>query len=326
MSNRISWVDFAKGIGIILVVYGHVLRGIESASMGLSESFFAISDKLVYGFHMPLFFLLSGLFLSKWINKGFKKGVTEKAALLLIPYLIWSLIQGSVNIVLSSFTNQSLTWGDLIINMFMSPFGQFWFLYVLFIMFVIYYIFRKVTTQNSTLIISLILFLIAPFSDVWVLNSVFKNFFFFVVGVNLMNFNLQKVEKCVSNNLYKLSSVVLFIVINYIYLSIELTTFWENLLELPVAIIGINLIIVVSVIVSKIKPFKFIEVLGVLSMAIYLLHILAGSGTRIILNGIFNIDNVAIHIVVGTVLGIAFPVIAYKIIEKFKINKYLFGR
>lgn len=44
---RLEWVDVAKGIGIILVVTGHVwTRG-------------PVRD-LIYAFHMPLFFLLSG--------------------------------------------------------------------------------------------------------------------------------------------------------------------------------------------------------------------------------------------------------------------------
>jgi fucose 4-O-acetylase-like acetyltransferase len=46
--DRIDWVDVARGIGIVAVVVGHVwTRG------GLRDA--------MYSFHMPLFFLLSGL-------------------------------------------------------------------------------------------------------------------------------------------------------------------------------------------------------------------------------------------------------------------------
>ena len=46
--GRLEWIDVARGIGIVAVVVGHVwTRG------GLRDA--------MYSFHMPLFFLLSGL-------------------------------------------------------------------------------------------------------------------------------------------------------------------------------------------------------------------------------------------------------------------------
>jgi fucose 4-O-acetylase-like acetyltransferase len=50
--SRISYIDIAKGIGIILVVMGH-------------NDFSLISPflfKLIYSFHMPVFFFMSGIF------------------------------------------------------------------------------------------------------------------------------------------------------------------------------------------------------------------------------------------------------------------------
>ncbi|MDB4201501.1 hypothetical protein N9763_00715 [Polaribacter sp.] len=40
-TQRIDWIDQAKGFGIILVVYGHNFPSIED---------------YIYSFHMPLFF------------------------------------------------------------------------------------------------------------------------------------------------------------------------------------------------------------------------------------------------------------------------------
>jgi fucose 4-O-acetylase-like acetyltransferase len=64
---RFQWVDTAKGTGIILVVYGHVIRGLHSAAI-VSEQMFYFSDTLVYSFHMPLFFVLAGLFFTRSIK------------------------------------------------------------------------------------------------------------------------------------------------------------------------------------------------------------------------------------------------------------------
>src|SRR5687768_10013404 len=73
---RHGWVDVLKGFGIILVVAGHV--------------FAKNTTHVIYMFHMPLFFFLSG-FLCKPVagHSGF---VTKKAVALLLPYLVFLIV------------------------------------------------------------------------------------------------------------------------------------------------------------------------------------------------------------------------------------------
>ena len=54
-------------------------------------------------------------------------------------------------------------------------------------------------------------------------------------------------------------------------------------------------------------------------MGIYLMHVLAGSGVRVILNKFLGIDSVSIHIVLGVLAGIALPLIAIRIIDRLGI-------
>ena len=55
INKNIDWVNNAKGLGIILVVFGHVWRGINAKGL-LNNTTFLFIDDLVYSFHMPLFF------------------------------------------------------------------------------------------------------------------------------------------------------------------------------------------------------------------------------------------------------------------------------
>lgn len=50
-NNRINWIDITKGLVMILTVYSHC---------GLS--LIPILGTWVYGFYMPLFFFISGIF------------------------------------------------------------------------------------------------------------------------------------------------------------------------------------------------------------------------------------------------------------------------
>ena len=71
-------LDIAKGIGIILIVFGHI-RNSDSNPILLD----AIS--FVYYFHVTLFFFLSGYFASP--KRSFSEYATKKGKQLLIPYL-----------------------------------------------------------------------------------------------------------------------------------------------------------------------------------------------------------------------------------------------
>ena len=73
-NNRIVWVDIAKGIGIILVLIGHI-------SQNKNLHYF------IYSFHMPLFFIISGYLYSEK-----EQYVRKKAKSILLPYLFWSIV------------------------------------------------------------------------------------------------------------------------------------------------------------------------------------------------------------------------------------------
>ena len=62
-SERIAWIDAAKGIGILLVVLGHTFN----IPVWLHN--------WIYSFHMPLFFLLAGLIIRPiHAGGGYKRG------------------------------------------------------------------------------------------------------------------------------------------------------------------------------------------------------------------------------------------------------------
>ena len=93
MKKRIEWVDLAKGVGILLVVYGHVILGIHDADIGFSGINYDIQHSVIYTVHMPLFFFLSGLFAIRWVKRDAKVAILQKVKSLLIPYFIWGIVQ-----------------------------------------------------------------------------------------------------------------------------------------------------------------------------------------------------------------------------------------
>ena len=86
ISKRIEYIDIAKGIGILLVVFGHVVWG---GNYPMPHAGFI--SNLIYSFHMPLFFIISGMCIKE--SKVLDKQTVRKMALAyLIPYAIWTIL------------------------------------------------------------------------------------------------------------------------------------------------------------------------------------------------------------------------------------------
>ncbi|MFZ6657462.1 acyltransferase family protein [Undibacterium sp. TJN19] len=88
MQARNATIDIGKGLGIILVVFGH--NWIIAHDHG--ELF-----RIVFSFHMPLFFFLSGAVLHH--DAAFRDYAVFKADALLKPYFIVLLVWGAFRIL-----------------------------------------------------------------------------------------------------------------------------------------------------------------------------------------------------------------------------------
>ena len=127
---RTAWVDLAKGIGIILVVYGHVLRG----NLDLrANPLWAVQDRWIYAFHMPLFFVVSGLFLWRSIQRGRGLFLRQRWWQMVYPYLLWSGVTAAIELAMAPWVNSPLSLRDALLIP-LRPIEQYWFLYVLLIL------------------------------------------------------------------------------------------------------------------------------------------------------------------------------------------------
>src|ERR1700722_15434458 len=147
--SRLAWVDYLKGIAIILVVYRHVLIGIQRSvetalASGLSvprvPDYLSNANTIFYSFRMPLFFILSGIFISGSLAKrSLKQLIGIKFENLLYPYFVWVFLQITLQILLGGNTNSNRTLNDYTF-IFYQPraLDQFWYLPALFNTTVIY--------------------------------------------------------------------------------------------------------------------------------------------------------------------------------------------
>lgn len=83
--RRIETIDIAKAITIFCVILGHTTGNLDTPMF----------RRVLYSFHMPLFFLLAGLSLKPRAvsgARGWLKFLYKNLLSLMVPYLIWGLV------------------------------------------------------------------------------------------------------------------------------------------------------------------------------------------------------------------------------------------
>lgn len=321
IASRQEWVDYAKAIGIILVVYGHVAPGIFNAGLIVNEELYLLVQKFIYSFHMPLFFFLSGLFFWGTLNNRGTTGlIGSKIDTIVYAYLLWSLLQGLSEILLARFVTDPPTI-KYVFSLLWQPRQQFWYLYALFMIFVIFacIFHQKKSTFITPIFIATILvyFLREAISGGgFYLTWVTDYSMYFIFGVLVTHYSLLEYLRKPHIIFITIALCALLHGINLLDAPSELYS--TKTLSMAVAFTSIISVVIFSMKLDKYK-IRWLLFVGSASMAIYVMHTFATAGTKILLVSVFSINNSFIHLTLGTLLGVGAPCLAYMIIQKYKI-------
>lgn len=130
-----KWINIARGIGMILVVCGHAIGDTITG-----ERYGIVAFDVIYSFHMPLFFFLSGFCgtgVLRMKNYSQKLGyIYKKFERLMIPYFIVGIIYVPLKIIFAGEVNTTLQLNSFVIDFLLgdNPNAQLWTLYALFIL------------------------------------------------------------------------------------------------------------------------------------------------------------------------------------------------
>lgn len=144
--KRIAYLDIARGIGMILVVMGHV----EYVNSTLRQ--------FISAFHMPLFFLISGILI--WERQEQKRSLRElikhKLRSIMLPYAVFSLlsfvIEGS-RIAIKGLAEWPVVFRQLYQSLCLQGVSTLWFLPALFMSELIFIAIHKKTKNGWTIVI-----------------------------------------------------------------------------------------------------------------------------------------------------------------------------
>lgn len=162
-SRRLKYIDIARGIAIILIVLGHTITYSQNCRT---------IYKIIYSFHVALFFVISGYTYKIKIKEKFSTFFKRKFIRIMIPYYIWAFLFIIPFLIFGSSTGDAigasysfLELKKIIFNVFYANGNLFalkqnsalWFLPSLFSMEIIYYFIIKKSDGNKKLVLLLLL-------------------------------------------------------------------------------------------------------------------------------------------------------------------------
>jgi fucose 4-O-acetylase-like acetyltransferase len=324
--SRLAWVDYLRGIAILLVVYRHVLLGIQNSGLLLPPSYLN-ANIMFFSFRMPLFFILSGIFISGTIaKKSLGRIIYIKFENLLYPYIIWSIIQITIQIAANHWTNAQRSAIDYTYILYQpKQLDQFWYLPALFNSTVIYLLTKTKLKLHGwmQILLGLILYFLSPYCrSVSMMSDWMEFYLFFAIGDCISSWFFRENVQAFLKNRYTLPCLLpVFMATQFYYLHLYNSSPDHDVnlgLFLIIALIGCLTMCSLAYRLQDWDILRFLRVLGYHSLYIYVMHVIAAAFVRVILTKVFGIHQPVALLFIGIALAATIPVIIYNlfIVEK----------
>ncbi|MEP6675446.1 MAG: acyltransferase [Ferruginibacter sp.] len=342
---RQTWIDYAKGIAIILVLYRHVFEGIKNSNIEgwTNYMFLQHANIMFFSFRMPLFFIVSGVFVAGSLKKrGLQSFIATKTRTILYPYFLWGTLQISLQLIFSKFVNDPPEPKDYLYLFYLPrKIEQFWYLYCLFNVTVLYALAKAVLKwspiQNIGIGLILYLFSAWAYQNNIILGfaeDIFHYYLFYAIGDAISRLitnpdNRKYLESWkvllvlllpfVASQVYYLKANLAYESTNY-----DFVEYYQPFLYALIALLGCAFIINLAFNLQKLKILNWLHALGRHSLYIYVAHVLVLASVRVFMTKVLHIHNVPVLFASGVILGLLVPVMMYKLAVKMNM-RWLFS-
>jgi len=299
--GRIDWVDYAKGICIVMVVMMHSVLGVEKAvdQTGFMHALVAFAKP----FRMPDFFLISGLFLSVVIDRDWRTYLDRKVVHFAYFYLLWVTIQFGFKAPSLAVQSGWSQVGLIYLESFIEPFGTLWFIYLLPVFFVV----AKLTRRIPPLAIwaAAAALEAAHIATGWtVIDEFCARFVYFYSGYLFASHVFALSDRARARPDLALAGLALWALVNAGLVESGFSE-WP-LISLALGFAGAGAIIVMGTLLARMQWLNFLRYCGEQSIVIYLAFFLPMAATRTLLlreGWIVDVGTISLIVTVVGVVG-----------------------
>jgi fucose 4-O-acetylase-like acetyltransferase len=318
--SRLVFLDVAKGIAILFVVFGHAIGGIARSHCCGSGILADEVSYVVYTFHMPLFFFISGLLAVGRRTADIRSSLAQTAAPIIYPYLLWSVLQTSLALAAGSAANQPRDFTTLL-SVLWKPTDQFWFIYTLFFIRIIDVLFFGSLTRSQTAILTcgvfgLFLELFWNSTDVGNLANLLYGLQFYLLGRCFTRDDVRRLPSLTT-------VVALFGLLGFSWFGFNHDIHHRSIA--PAALAGIVMALGLALEIERRNGClsSLLSLLGRHSMAIYLMHVIATGAARFLLIRTSWDVSYWIAVVITTGAGAFIPLVVAVAADRWDMSYYL---
>jgi uncharacterized membrane protein YcfT len=297
--GRVDWVDYAKGICIVMVVMMHSVLGVELASG--QTGFMHVLVMFAKPFRMPDFFLISGLFLPLVIDRDWRTYLDRKVVHFAYFYVLWVTIQFGFKA--PAFASES-GWAHVgveYLGAFIEPFGTLWFIYLLPIFFVVIKLTRNVPPALVWVVAALLES--AHVATGWtVIDEFAARFVYIYSGYLFANYVFALSDRARAHPALALVGLATWALVNGGLVALGVSE-WP-VISLALGLCGACAIITMGTLLAHMRWLNFLRFCGEHSIVIYLAFFLPMATTRTLLLKTGIIHDIGVISLIVTIAGV----------------------
>lgn len=318
--SRVDWVDYAKGFCIVMVVMMHSTLGVEAAAG--HESWMHYFVAFAKPFRMPDFFLISGLFLARVIDRNWRDYLDKKVVHFFYFYVLWVTIQFVFKAPAFLATGGVTGVAQQYALAFIEPFGTLWFIYMLPVFFVVTKLTRRVPPLAIFAVAAALE--IAPIHTGWIMIDEFAaRFVYFFLGYWLANYIFAFAAGVQKDPWLALAGLGAWAVGNDLLVI-------KGYSELPfvslgLGFVGAGAVVTVAALLAKVNWLSLLRYAGENSIVVYLAFFLPMAATRAVLLKTGIVPDLGTVALLVTAMGVVTPLLFHAAIRGTRFN-FLFSR
>jgi uncharacterized membrane protein YcfT len=319
-SARIDWVDYAKGISIILVVMMHSTLSSEEALH--SAGWMHPVVEFAKPFRIPAFFLIAGLFASQSIGKDWRSFLDRKVVHFAYFYILWLTIQFAFRgpvYVAQDGVPEALR---IYLLAFVDPFGTLWFIYLL----PVFFLAARLARVLPPLLVLVVAALLqsAHIETGWTLIDEFAaRFVYFYAGALAGQTIVEHADWFRARPLATACGLAVWAAVTAACVKTGLAT--GPGISLLLGFAGAAAVIAISVLLARVGLLGFIRFCGQNSLVIYLAFFLPMAVTRMALVKTGMIADPGTVAFLVTSVAVAAPLVLHRLVRGTAL-RFLFER
>lgn len=325
--GRVPWVDYAKGLCIIMVVMMHTTLGVEKAAGTVSWLNAAI--EFARPFRMPDFFLISGLFLARVIGRDWRTYLDRKVVHFLYFYVLWVVIQWAMKDVYPAYkAGDPAGAGWDLLSAVWDPPGTLWFIYMLPIFFVLA---KLVRPLPPVLVLGAAALLQAwprdsaflQDSGLFMVDEFCERLVFFLAGTYAAEYVFRFADLADRHRRLALGGLALWGLVNGLLVQAGIAH--APVVGLLLGLVGALAVITTGVLLSAVNWLGALRYCGQHSLVVYLAFFVPMAFLRTVLLKLGVIDDLGTLSLLITAVSVVLPLILHRVVKGGPL-RFLFER